>query len=345
VPTVVLFGLNGLSWIRNARSSQYVEASLLALATVTISIFAFGGQEGWRGNTPSLIFVVLPLLLWAAVRFGAGAMHASLLTITVISIRNAMHGHDPFTTGSPMQSVLTLQIFLCSLAVPLMLLSAFMLELRQSTSKMVNVQEEERRRIARELHDDVGQQLTLVQLELEELRVDSDSALKERLGRLYDRVSDVFKTTREISHGLHPSNLAHIGIAAALRNLCQDTQADKSLSIDFIAENSPPILPSTVSLCLYRVAQTALQNVVKHSHARSVTVILTANRERVSLRIVDDGVGFIVENQLMTGLGLASMRERVRLVGGKIDLTSAPMRGTTIEASLPLHEVNVSDPA
>jgi signal transduction histidine kinase len=83
---------------------------------------------------------------------------------------------------------------------------------------------------------------------------------------------------------------------------------------------------------------------VKHSHARSVSVTLTVNRDRVSLRIVDDGVGFLVEHQPTTGLGLASMRERVRLVGGKLDLTSAPMRGTIIEALLPLHEVNVSDP-
>jgi signal transduction histidine kinase len=343
VPTIVLFSLNGLSWIRRASPSRYVEAGLLALGTVFIGNFAFGGQEGWRGNTPALIFVPVPLLLWATVRLGPGAMHASLLTITVISIWNALHGRDPFTTGSPVQSALTLQIFLFTLAVPLMLLSTFMHELRQSASKVVEAQEEERRRIARELHDGVGQQLTLVQLELEELRDDSESALKPRLGKLYDQVSDVFKTTREISHGLHPSNLAHIGIAAALRNLCVETRAEKSLSIDFIAENLLPVLPNDVSLCLYRVAQTALQNVVKHSHARSATVTLTVNPERVSLRIVDDGAGFIVEHQPASGLGLASMRERVRLVRGKIDLTSAPMRGTTIEVSLPLHEVNVSD--
>jgi signal transduction histidine kinase len=344
VPTIVLFGLNGLSWIRKASPSQYVEAGFLAVGTVLIGIFAFGGGGGWRGNTPALIFIPLPLLLWAAVRFGSGGMHASLLTIAVISIWNAMHGHDPFTTGTRVESVLTLQIFLCTIAVPLMLLSAFMLELRQSTSKVVQIQEEERRRIARELHDDVCQQLTLVQLDLEELRDESDFALKPRVGRLYDQVADVFKTTREISHGLHPQNLAHIGIDAALRNLCLDIRAEKSLGIYFISENALPLLPDNISLCLYRVAQTALQNVVKHSHARSATVTLTVNRERVSLHIVDDGVGFVVEHHPTTGLGLASMRERVRLVGGKIEVISAPMRGTIIEASLPLRKVNISSP-
>jgi two-component system sensor histidine kinase UhpB len=268
-------------------------------------------------------------------------MHASLLTIAVISIWNAMHGHDPFTTGTRVESVLTLQIFLCTIAVPLMLLSAFMLELRQSTSKVVEAQEEERRRIARELHDDVCQQLTLVQLELEELRDESDSALKPRVGRLYEQVADAFKTTREISHGLHPANLAHVGIDAALRNLCLDIQAEKSLGIYFISEKTLPRLSDNISLCLYRIAQTALQNVVKHSHARNATVTLTVDRERVSLHIVDDGVGFVVEQYPATGLGLDSMRERVRLVGGKLEVISAPMRGTTIEASLPLREVNV----
>ncbi|HEV7511655.1 MAG TPA: MASE1 domain-containing protein [Candidatus Acidoferrum sp.] len=344
VPTVVLFGLNGLSWIRKASPSQYMEAVLLAVGTVAISIFSFGAAGGWRGNTPALLFIPLPFLLWAAVRFGSGGMHASLLTIAVISIWNALHGHDPFTTGTKAESVLTLQIFLCTIAVPLMLLSAFMLELRQSTSKVVEAQEEERHRIARELHDDVCQQLTLVQVELEELRDESASALKPRLGRLYEQVADAFKTTREISHGLHPANLAHIGIDAALRNLCLDIRAEKSLGINFISEKPLPRLPENISLCLYRVAQTALQNVVKHSHAQSATVTLTVNRERVSLHIVDDGVGFVVEHHPTTGLGLASMRERVRLVGGKIEVISAPMRGTTIEASLPLREVNVPRP-
>jgi signal transduction histidine kinase len=341
VPTVVLFGLNGLSWIRKASPLQYVEAGLLSVATVSIAVFAFGAAGGWRGNTPALIFIPLPFLLWAAVRFGSGGMHASLLTIAVISIWNAMHGHDPFTTGTRVESVLTLQIFLCTIAVPLMLLSAFMLELRQSTSKVVEAQEAERRRIARELHDDVCQQLTLVQLELEELRDESDSALKPRVGRLYEQVADAFKTTREISHGLHPANLAHVGIDAALRNLCLDIQAEKSLGIYFISEKTLPRLSDNISLCLYRIAQTALQNVVKHSHARNATVTLTVDRERVSLHIVDDGVGFVVEQYPATGLGLDSMRERVRLVGGKLEVISAPMRGTTIEASLPLREVNV----
>ena len=344
VPPVVLFSLNGLSWIPKASLSQYAEAGLLAVGTVSISIFAFGAAGGWRGNTPALIFAPLPFLLWAAVRFGSGGMHASLLTIAVISIWNALHGHDPFTTGTKVESVLTLQIFLCTISVPLMLLSAFMLELRQSTLKVVEAQEEERRRIARELHDDVCQQLTLVQLQLEELKDESDPALKPRVGRLYEQVADAFKTTREISHGLHPANLAHIGIEAALRNLCLDIQAEKSLGIYFISEKPLPRLPDNISLCLYRIAQTALQNVVKHSHARNATVTLTVDKERVSLHIVDDGVGFVVAHRPDTGLGLASMRERVRLVGGKIEVISESMRGTTIEASLPLREVNVTRP-
>lgn len=339
-PVIVLFVPNGIAWLRKAGASRHIEAVLLAVGIYLTSMFIFGGEVGWRANTPALMYAPLPFLLWASVRFGSSGLHSSLLTIALISIWHAMHGRDPFISASARQNVLTLQILLCTIAVPLMLLSAFIHEVRQTGSKVVDALEEERRRIARELHDDVGQQLTLVQLELEELRDESDSAQKSRLGKVYDQVSEIFKTTREISHGLHPSYVEHVGIAAALRRLCTEITAEKSVKINFIDENLPPQLPVHISLCLYRVAQGALQNVVQHSHADSITVELTANLERVLLRIADNGAGFDLQPEGTTGLGLASMRERVRSVGGKIELTSAPMKGTKIEASVPLDPLN-----
>src|SRR4029077_20506784 len=99
-PTIVLLYLNTGSWIREERLTRYIEAVLLGLGIVLGSIFIFGGEEGWRGNTPALLYGLVPFLLWATVRFGLGGLNASLLTITLISMWNVMHGRDPFISGS-----------------------------------------------------------------------------------------------------------------------------------------------------------------------------------------------------------------------------------------------------
>jgi signal transduction histidine kinase len=340
-PAVILKSTQGVEWIRKAGPRQYLEGALLLLGIVLASFLAFGGETGWRSNTPALAFVPLPFLLWACMRLGSGALHGSLLIVALIATWNTIHGRDPFSSGSIQGNILSVQILLCAFAVPLMLLSAFMTELRQSTAKVIAAQEEERRHLARELHDDVCQRLTLVQLELEELEEESGSALQPRLERLHDQVSGIFKTTHEVSHGLHPSFLEHVGLAAALRTLCQDLRQKTSLHVRFSDEGLEPDLLPSVSLCLYRVAQAALENVVKHGHAQIVAVQLTADRRQVLLRIVDDGVGF-VSNRPTTGLGLTSMRERVKSTGGKLEVESAPMEGTIIEASVPLERAKAA---
>jgi signal transduction histidine kinase len=332
-PTIVLFCLNGASWIREARLARYIEAGLLGIGIVLGSILIFGGEEGWRGNTPALLYGLLPFLLWASVRFGVGGLSASLLASALISIWNAMHGRDPFISGSMEQNVLTLKIYLVTIGMPLMLLSAVIPEMRRTSRKLIDAQEQERHRIARELHDDIVQQLTLIGLEVELLR--SDSSLGLRLDRLYDRVSSVSKATRDLSHDLYPFALRYVGLARALRTLCRQTGEATSIIINFAEENVPP-LAADISLCLYRVAQEALQNIAKHSHSRTAAVELRVQNGQTFLRIVDDGVGMSPEQHRSGGMGLTDMRERVMALDGTFKITSAPMRGTTIEGSVPL---------
>jgi signal transduction histidine kinase len=332
-PSIVLFGLDGASWIREARRPRYVEAGLLGFGIVLGSILIFGGKEGWQGNTQGLLYGVVPLLLWASVRFGLGGLNASLLAIVLISMWNVMQGRDPFIGGSIEQNALTLKTYLVTIAVPLMFLSAAILDMQRSSRKLIDVQEQERHRIARELHDDIAQRLVLIGLEVEGLKSDSSSRL--RLDRLYSLVSSVAEATRALSHDLHPFALSYVGLARALRSLCRQTGEAMSITINFAEENVPP-LAGDISLCLYRVAQEALQNIVKHSHAQTAAVELRVKNGQALLRIADDGAGMSPEQQAVGSMGFTNMRERLLALDGTLKITSAPTKGTIIEGSVPL---------
>jgi|KBSSwiStaDraftv2_1062776.scaffolds.fasta_scaffold115948_1 two-component system sensor histidine kinase UhpB len=345
VPTIVMAVVNGASWVRKANPSRCLEGGLLAVGIIGMSILVFGHPAESRNSVPAEMYMPLPLLLWSALRFGTGGVSTSLCVVALVSIWNATHSRGPFTSGSTAEITLALQVFLCTITLPLMLLAADVAErqeveqsLRDTSVKLIDSQERERRRIARELHDDIGQQLTLVGLELGKLGAECDSEIKTRLDKLSDRVGEISTTTHELSVALHPSYLEHLGLAHALSRLCQELDQSRSLSVNVIQEGVPDRLPSDISLCLYRVAQEALQNVAKHSHARTVTVRLSANRGRLLLVVADDGRGFDCHQEQTSGLGLTSMRERVRSVGGKIEIVSASMHGTNIEVEIPLNE-------
>jgi signal transduction histidine kinase len=242
-----------------------------------------------------------------------------------------------------MENVLSLKVLLCMVAVPLMLLAAVIADrrrtedsLRETSGKLIDAQEQERHHIARELHDDIGQRLTLVELGLENAQDDCDSSLKPRLSELHNQVREISRAAHEMSHGLHPSHLEHLGIVTAIRRLCHDVGREKSVDIHFIAEGLPERLPAPISLCLYRVTQEALQNVVRHSAASKCMVSMKAADGLLLLSIVDDGVGFAVERQAASGLGLTSMRERLRSLGGTLEIASGRMKGTRIDVSVPL---------
>jgi len=349
VPTIVLVSSEGLSWMRKATVARYWEAGLLAVGTVLVSILVFGFQPVSLASTPALLYVPLPLLLWAAVRFGLGGVSLSLLCVALISIWYTMHGREPFFPYASMsQNILSLHILFCIVVVPLMFLSAVLADarrtqesLRRMSGSLIEAQEQERQRIAHELHDDLGQELALAQMKLNGLREESEGSLPG-LTDLSNQLSAISTTAREISHGLYPSQLEYLGLASALKRLCDEMQTGKRLSIDLAMDTLPHPLPPPISLCLYRVAQEALHNIITHSQAKNVQVELKADDGRISLRIVDNGVGFDLSREA-AGLGLASMRQRVRSVDGSIKITSSPKRGTRMEASVPLHQKGSHD--
>jgi PAS domain S-box-containing protein len=216
-------------------------------------------------------------------------------------------------------------------------LQKIQIDLQQLTARLIKAQEGERQRISRELHDDIGQRLSLLVIGMEQLNhnlpVSAQDQLPE-LSQLRNQAEDLVSDVHELSHELHSTKLQHLGLKAALYELCRKISAQKSIAVDFQVSDLPHFAPET-QLCLYRVAQEALNNILKHSGTDRVTVSLRVNGEKGQLQIKDTGVGFNVE-EASNGLGLASMRERLRIVGGVLSVRSIPGQGTEIIAEVPL---------
>jgi signal transduction histidine kinase len=275
-------------------------------------------------------------------RFGPAGLSASLLTISVVAIHAVMRGRGPFIATSVATSVLSMQVFLCMMGVPLLILTAVTAErrrdalsLRDMSRRLIDAQERERQHIARELHDGVAQNLALAELELDRIidRAPSDQAWAP-LNQVRDQMTMVSQSLWDLSRGLYPSNLQYLGLVLALTRLCSDLTEETSVEVQCDVDGIPDHLPSEISLCLYRVAQEALQNVVKHSQATTASVRLHATSDRIHLRIADNGTGFR-QSATAEGLGFASVRERLSAMNGDIEVCSAPGRGTRLEAWVP----------
>lgn len=342
VPTILIVCLKAPGWFGKARAARCFEAAALAMGVVLVSVLVFGAEHTSPNVIPALLYAPLPLLLWAGLRFGMAGLSPSLLAIALISIWNAMMGRGPFTSHSMESNVLSLQVLLVTVAIPFMLLANVMVErkrteesLREVSRRLIDAQEKERERIARELHDDIGQQLVLVELGLNRFSGEVGPALAPHVEDLRSQVAEISRSARDLSHGLHPSQLDHLGLGAALRRLCQEVAQNTSLEVHCDVENLTG-LPRDFALCLYRIAQEGLQNVVKHSGATEVALSLQENGQWLVLKIVDNGTGFAGEGQPYAGLGLIGMQERLRSVNGEIRISSRPGSGTGIEVTVPL---------
>jgi signal transduction histidine kinase len=206
--------------------------------------------------------------------------------------------------------------------------------LRQLSGRILTASEDERKYIARELHDDIGQQLAIIALDLVSLgeRIPpSDLLSRAKFEELYRELDAVTTDLHHLSHQLHSAKLEYFGLAVTLRELTQQVAQRHELEIDFQASLPAASLPSDVSLCFYRVAQEALTNVVKHSHATEIEMTLTIESGRLWMKIKDNGDGFDPDNQ-KPGLGLVAMQERLRMIGGALSIVSRASAGTLVVA-------------
>jgi PAS domain S-box-containing protein len=213
-------------------------------------------------------------------------------------------------------------------------------QFRRLAARLLTAQEEERRRLARELHDDLSQRMAVLTIDAGKLEMQIAAgegpdagtvrAMRERLARLSEDI-------RDLSRELHPSILEHLGLVDALRTECTTVAQREGIRIDYQADEVPEGLSRDAALCLYRIAQEALRNVVRHARTEEAHVSLASNEHAVVLTVEDKGAGF---DPAETGgtVGLASMAERARLVHGELTITSRSGHGTTVRATVPLRK-------
>ncbi|HEY7293278.1 MAG TPA: MASE1 domain-containing protein [Vicinamibacterales bacterium] len=309
------------------------ELVCLAAGLSVASWLAFPFRATWGGAyAPILAYAPVPFVVWAIARFGPAGTALTPAIISLFAIWGVNRGAGPFTAYGATLNVLGVQMFLFFITLPSTIIAMLLDErrrqeemLRQLAGNLMTAQEDERRRISRQLHDDIGQRLAILGMALEE-------GQDLRIAREY--VNLLSADLHHLSRELHDSHIGHVGLSHALRAWCQQVSTQHSVAVDLV-ERGADGLPERVAVCLYRVAQEALKNAVKHSGAQQISVELVREPTRALLTIRDRGVGFSTHTQ-PDGIGLASMRERLNVVGGELVIHSTNAQGTEVFASVPL---------
>jgi two-component system sensor histidine kinase UhpB len=304
---------------------------------------------------PIALYAPIPFLLWAATRFGPIGASTTLSLIALLSMVGIAKGQGLFSVIAASHSLLFVQLFLAVVSVPVLFVailieerSAVEKQLRDSeeelndnyhrvrdlAGKLINAQEDERRRIALELHDDISQRMALLSIRLDDVDRELPAGVTKAhddLAGLKRQTEEVARAVHDLSHQLHSSILQNLGLSDGLRGLCRTVAQQHRVVVDLDVDGVAG-LPDDVSLCLYRVAQEALNNAVRHGRAKQVWVQLRQDGGLTRLEIEDAGTGFNPAAARSNGLGLVSMQERLRMVGGTLTLTSSAGHGTVIEA-------------
>ncbi|HSD48103.1 MAG TPA: MASE1 domain-containing protein [Pyrinomonadaceae bacterium] len=383
VPLIVTWARGGMSALRGTSSRRYVEAGLLAAGLLVVGLVSFNARATGHGTRPALLYLPLPLLLWAAIRFGPRGSSVALLIVSLFEIWGAIHGLGPFALQSPELNALSVQLFLILASMPLMFLAALIKEreraqetvreegtrlelalqeaqrasnaltasqaslrashnqVRKLLGRLIDVQEAERRRISRELHDDLNQKIAILCLRISGVKrkVPSEQTdLILELDELRETANGLTDEVRKLSHQLHPAVLEHLGLVTALESYVGSVRAEEQMDVQLASNLGDERIPFQISICMYRVAVEALRNVSRHSGARSATISLTRQNGMLQLEVADRGKGFDVETfRHGGGLGLISIEERLRLLQGSCEIHSAPQCGTTLVARVPLN--------
>jgi signal transduction histidine kinase len=333
-PAILYWGM------RSYRLVQARPGELLALgaglAAALIFVFIVPGDVA---HAPVLLYALVPFLVWAAVRLGPFGTSNAISLIAVVSMFGTVRGTGVFAGGSA--SVLSLQLFLMVAAVSQLSLAVVIAERaellnrqRSMNAVLLQAQESERTRIARELHDDVVQQLAVLKIDLDLIAKNVHGPLASLAEEAAQSVVSAAKSLRNLTHSLHPASVHIRGLVPSLSQLADELSHNGPVTT-LTHERVPEALQQNVTVAIFRIAQEALHNAAKHSRAEHVSVHLTGGAGTLTLTVIDDGVGFEMDAVMNRGLGLVSMTERAEGIGGTLSVKSSP-RGTRLDIAVPL---------
>lgn len=359
-PVFLIWFGEGAKWSRWTVSRRQIEPAVLAVLLIGVCIIAaeLSGRLGASSLRAAVLFAPLPIVLWASVRYGAKGASGAILVVAVTLTWRTLRASELFAGESPAQSVLALQLFLMCLSIPILLLGALIDELRHTertmralTTSLLGAQDQERRRIARELHDSTGQNLiagTLITQQMQGLMPPSAEPLFRQLD---DLLQQSIREVRTVSYVLHPPLLDEAGLGTALRCYVDGYVERSGIAVDLHIMPNFGRLPAENELALFRIVQEGLTNVARHSKSPTASIRLirrrSASGETVELTVEDAGkgmpqigvraaLGLRKASYPKQGVGLASMRERLAQIGGHLEIESETGR-TCIRAITRLH--------
>ena len=340
-PAILSWLMEGSEWAHKARA-YHVEFAALIAATILLGYFTVAATNR---DSPALLYSLIPVLLWSSLRFGSIGISNVLFIISLLAVWGVVHSRGPFSAQGMQNSMLALQLFLIFASIPFMILTAVVEDrklagerLVRLSRKLIEAQEEERKRIARDIHDDYSQRIAMLSIDVQSAIAEhgaSSSRTEEELRRLVDSLSDLATDMHSLSHQLHSSSLEKLGLVAGIRAFCRDFERAEQIEIHFEQKNVPQGIPADAALCLFRVVQEGLRNVKKHSGATKADVGVEGSDGDVHVTVADRGKGFEMTSPLLSGgIGIWSMQERMRLLGGRLEIHTGAKQGTRIDAWL-----------
>jgi len=350
-PVLMIWLAEPPRWPDWKASFQLIEPAAIALALMAVSLLSaeLAGRFALHIFLPAILLLPLPLIVFASIRYGEKGASSTILVIATIMIWSTLRGHGLFAGQNQEMGVLALQVFLTGLSIPILLLGAMVEELRNAgkttrvlAASLMRAQDEERRRIARDLHDSTGQNLIAASLLAGRLR---DSLASEAMPLLDELEQNLVQSNRElrtVSYLLHPPYLDEAGLGLALRYFLEGFEERSGIQVDLKIDENIGRLAKDSELVVFRVVQEALTNVARHSESTTAVIRLARQSDhggRILLTIEDFGKGMSDRTldgpgRVPSGLGLLSMRERLAQIGGWLQIDSTEGH-TLLQAVIP----------
>jgi signal transduction histidine kinase len=317
------------------RSAAECLVASLALASLTVICYRLHLNIATAG----FLFVIVVVILSRV-----GSFVSSVFAAIIAALCLAYLAPPAFSFGvdDPLDIVAVIAFLVTSLVIA-GLVSRVRKQAEDALSsvsyRVIEAEEQERHRIANDLHEDIGQRLTVLVLEVEQLKEDTSNPATDvpsGVDAVLQKSSEILTDVKALAHELYSPRLEYLEIAAVMSSFCTDFGERKGVEIDFRSDGLPSRVPQDTTLCLFRVLQEALHNAAKYSGVRHFDGRLWGTSDEIHLTVSDCGVGFDLETARNGGLGLNRMQERLKLVKGRLSIESQPKRGTTIHARVPV---------